>query len=80
MVNLLRALDARQNASVTTQSVEVHNDNVNPVPTKVDRFGGKGEVHGIRARLYMKMASGTEIMREFSCPEKLSEKKFPWKD
>jgi len=76
------ALDARQNASVTTQSVEVHNDNVNAVNWSDGSvyIGGKGEVHGLRVRLYMKMPSGKEVMREFTYPEKLSGKKFPWKD
>ncbi len=76
------ALPGKSKTLVTTESVEIHEDNVNPIPQfgEDQRRGGKGEVHGIRARLYMKMSSGKEIMREFSFPEKLSDKKFPWKD
>ena len=74
-------LSGKSKTMVTTESVEIHEDSVNPIPQAGgdQRRGGKGEVHGLRVRLYMKMSSGKEIMREFSCPEKLSEKKFPWK-
>ena len=74
-------LPGKSKTSVTTKSVEIHEDSINPVPVAGgdQRRGGKGDVHGIRIRLYIKMPSGTEIMREFSSPEKLSEKKFPWK-
>ena len=74
-------LPGKSKISVTTESVETHEDSINPVPQAGgdQRRGGKGDVHGIRVRLYMKMPSGTEVMREFSSPEKLSEKKFPWK-
>ena len=66
---------------VTTESVEIHEDCVNRVLMigGDKRRGGKGEVHGIRVRLYMKMSSGKDLLREFSFPEKLPEKKFPWK-
>lgn len=76
------ALDVRQNETIITESVEIHNDNVNAVNWADGSVytGGKGEVHGLRVRLYMKMPSGNEVMREFSFPEKLSEEEFPWKD
>jgi len=76
------ALPGRSKTPVTTESVEIHEDSVNQVPQAgADlRRGGNGEVHGIRIRLYMKMPSGQEIMREFHHPDSLSEKKFPWKD
>ncbi len=79
---VIPTLPGQSKTAVTTESVEIHEDNVNPVPQAGgdQRRGGKGDVHGIRVRLYLKMASGAEIMREFSSPEKLSEKKFPWKD
>jgi len=79
---LIPALDVRQNASVTTQSVEIHNDNVNSISWSDGSvyIGGEGEVHGLRVRLYMKMPSGKEVMREFSYPESLHEERFPWKD
>ena len=74
-------LAVKSKTMVTTESVEIHEDSVNPVPVAGgdQRRGGKGEVHGIRVRLYMKMSSGAEVMREFSSPEKLSDKKYPWK-
>jgi len=76
------ALPGNSKTPITTESVEIHEDSVNPVPQAGgdQRRGGKGDVHGIRARLYMKMASGQEMMREFQYPDSLSEKKFPWKD
>ena len=44
------------------------------------RVGGKSEVNGMRAKLYLKTASGKEFMREFSHPTTLSTSKFPWKE
>ena len=75
-------LPEKSKMTITTEAVEIHEDGVNPIPQAGgdQRRGGNGDVHGIRARLYMKMASGEEVMRELACPEKLSEKKFPWKD
>ena len=74
-------LPGKSKTMVTTESVEIHEDCVNRVLMigGDKRRGGKGEVHGIRVRLYMKMSSGKDLLREFSFPEKLSEKKFPWK-
>lgn len=74
------ALPGQSKTMVVTESVEIHEDSVNPVPQLGgdQRRGGKGEVHGIRARLYMKMPSGKEVMREFHHPDSLSEEKFPW--
>jgi hypothetical protein len=37
------------------------------------------EVVGMRARFVMKAADGTELVREVSVPDGLSEKKYPWK-
>ena len=75
-------LDAGKNVVVSTKPVEVYHDNINAVDWADGSvyIGGEGEIHGFRARLYMKMPSGNEIMREFSYPEKLSDAKFPWKD
>ncbi len=75
-------LPGNSKTMVTTETVEIHKDSVNPVPQSGGdlRRGGEGEVHGIRARLYMKMSSGKEVMREFSYPEKLSEEDFSWKE
>ena len=76
------ALPGKSKTVVTTKPIEIHEDSINPRPIAGGdpRIGGEGEIHGIRARLYMKMPSGQEIMREFHHPDSLSEKKFPWKD
>jgi ribosomal protein S28E/S33 len=66
----------------STKPVEVYHDNIaqkNWVSGRI-RTGGEGEVHGLRARIYMKMPSGKEVMREVTYPQKLSEEKFPWKN
>lgn len=79
---VIPTLAGNSKVTVTTKPIEIHEDNINPIPMAGgdSRQGGKGKILGIRARLYMKMASGQEVMREFSSPEKLSEEKFPWKD
>ncbi len=74
-------LSAKSKKVIVTEPVEIHEDNINPVPVAGGdlRQKGQGEVHGIRVRLYLKMPSGNEVLREICRPEKLSEKKFPWK-
>jgi hypothetical protein len=42
--------------------------------------GAKGEVHGMRARIYLALPSGEEAMREFCESSSLSEKRFPWEE
>ena len=71
---------AKGEVSVTSKSVETHNDNINPVPQAGgdQRRAGEGDVIGFRAQIYMKMASGEEVMREFCQPNTLSLKKYPW--
>jgi hypothetical protein len=75
-------LQEQSKIMVTTESVEIHEDSINEVPSyRGDlRQGGKGDVHGMRARIYMKMPSGKEVMREVTYPQNLSEKRFPWKN
>ena len=71
---------AKGKLSVITKSVETHKDNINPVPQRGgdQRRPGEGDVIGFRAQIYMKMASGEEVMREFCQPNTLSLKKYPW--
>lgn len=78
----LPPLEPRNNVVVSTKPVEIHDDNVNAISWADGSVfvGGEGEVHGVRVRLYMKMPSGKEVMREFCHPDKLSEEEFPWKD
>ena len=38
----------------------------------------KGEVHGIRGRLYIQLPSGKEVFREFHAPSSLSLKRYRW--
>jgi len=42
--------------------------------------GAEGEVHGMRARLYITLPSGQEAMREFCEPSSLSEDRYPWEE
>lgn len=73
-------IKSRTKSKVETESVEIHSDNVTQrawVSGRV-RTGGEGDVHGLRARLYMKLPSGKELVREFSYPDRLSEERFPW--
>ena len=75
-------IESRKKIMKSTKPVEVYHDNIaqkNWVSGRI-RTGGEGEVHGLRARIYMKMPSGKEVMREVTYPQKLSEKKFPWKE
>lgn len=66
---------------ITTDPVTIYEDNINAISWAdgSERVGGEGDVHGIRARLYMKTKSGNEIMRECSYPSTLSRDDFPWK-
>jgi hypothetical protein len=66
---------------VTTKPVEIFSDNITFNDWAADQtlYGGKGEVHGMRARLYMKMPSGKEVERRFCFPDKLSDVKHPWR-
>lgn len=75
-------IKGRTKSKVETESVEIHRDNVTQRAWVSDRVrtGGEGEIHGLRARLFMTLPSGKEIVRDFSYPEKLSLVKYPWKD
>lgn len=75
-------LAGKSKTTVTTKPIEIHKDSINVMPIAGGdlRSGGKGEIHGLRARLYMKMPSGQEVMREFQQPGSLSEEQFPWTD
>jgi hypothetical protein len=66
----------------TSNPSTVYTDNINSIDWADGsaRVGGKGDVHGIRARLFLKNASGSEIMREVVYPTTLSANKFPWKE
>lgn len=74
-------LPPKTKISVTTNPVEIFEEDINPLPVLGGdpRIGGKGDLHGMRARIYMKTATGEEVMREVSQPSSLSEEKFPWK-
>lgn len=66
--------------TATTKPVEIYEDKINPIPQLGGdhRQGGKGRVYGIRARLYMMLSTGEELVREFQHPKSLSDEKFPW--
>ena len=75
-------IKSRNKAKVETESVEIYRDNVSQRAWISDknRTGGEGNVHGLRARLFMTLPSGKQIVRDFSYPEKLSLVDYPWKD
>lgn len=75
-------LTSRKTTTVETEPVEVYTDKINSHSwtSGKSRTGGEGKVHGFRARLYLKMSSGAEVMREFSLPEKLSYRDYRWKE
>ena len=74
------ALRVKSDIMVETKSVTIHEDDINPVPqlNGDQRRPGKGKVHGMRVRLYMEKPDGSKVMREFSSPDTLSDKKYPW--
>ena len=67
--------------TVTTKSIDIYEDHINPVPQAGGdrRQGGKGRVNGVRARLYIQLSTGEELMREVCHPKSLSDEKFHWK-
>ena len=73
-------LEPASKTVVMTDPVEIYKEDVNPIPQSGgdSRQGGRGKIIGVRIRIYMKMESGSEVMREVSLPEKLSEKDYPW--
>jgi hypothetical protein len=70
-----------QSVKVVTKPVTIYDDNLNPIgwADGSERVPGRGDVHGIRARIYLKTASGKEIMREACYPKNLSSGEFAWK-
>lgn len=76
---------------VLTRAAEVYRDDLSTAVGSIDGITGllitsrglrnaEGEVHGIRARFYVKLPSGKEAMRAFHHPPSLSEKDYPWDD
>jgi hypothetical protein len=66
----------------STDEVKTHKDNImskNWVSGR-SRTGGKGQVHGMRARLCKKLPDGEIAFRSFSSPTSLSESRYPWPD
>ncbi|NLX27112.1 MAG: hypothetical protein GXY61_14330 [Lentisphaerae bacterium] len=75
------ALKQAEKAELQTQyvqirEVEISFDSIFYVDTPPT--GAQGDVHGMRARIYLAMPNGEEAMREFCEPSFLSEKEFPW--
>ena len=65
-----------------TDVVTVHRDDImtKDWTSGRSRSGGKGEVHGFRARLCKKMQDGTVSYRECKYPSSMSETRYPWPD
>ena len=61
----------------TTEGVEILNEK--KTASYYSFIPAEGDVHGIRCRLIVKLSEDKEIVREFSYPSSLSEKKYPWK-
>lgn len=76
----LEAFPAKEVITIQSKPVEIHKDNINEINSLQGdpRQGGKGEVHGIRARLYMKLSTGEEIVREICEPASLSSETYAW--
>ena len=84
----LALLAPRSSSDFMTETVEIFNDNLSAVNVvTLDEKGnesagaleeGEGEIHGIRGRLIVPLASGGNLVREFCHPSSLSEKKYPW--
>ena len=75
------SIESKKKIILTTNPVKVFEEKMATNDNRTDgsvTHGGEGEVHGVRARLYMKLESGEEVMREITVPESLSEEKFPW--
>lgn len=75
------AVAGGQNIKIMTKPVTIYDDNINAISWAdgSERVPGRGDVHGIRARIYMKTKSGKEIMREVCYPKNLPSGVFGWK-
>jgi hypothetical protein len=78
----ISAIAGGQSAKIVTQPVTIYDDNLNAISWSdaSERVPGRGDVHGVRARIYMKTKSGKELMREACYPDNLSTGDFGWKD
>ena len=75
------SLGKGEKVSVKTDSVEIYDEELSRdarISSSYTPVGGKGEVHGLRARIYLTLPGGKESMREFSEPSSLSEQRFTW--
>ncbi|MFL2877285.1 MAG: hypothetical protein ACJZ86_05515 [Pontiellaceae bacterium] len=78
----IQRIDGKSTLVKKTDDVTVHKDNIMSKnwSSGESRTGGKGEVHGLRARLCKKMLDGSVIYREFTSPKSFSETRYPWPD
>jgi hypothetical protein len=76
----LDVVPAKESITFQTKPVEIHEDDINEINSRRGdaRQAGKGKVHGIRARFYMTLETGEEIMREICEPTSLSSETCPW--
>lgn len=75
------ALKQKEKAELQTEYVQIREVEISLDPGLIfdnPPTGAKGEVHGMRARVYLMMPNGEEAMREFCEPSSLSEKQYPW--
>lgn len=78
-------LEPKKEVEILTDTFEIYTDDLSTRATVnglIVRSGqlknADAEVHGMRARLYIKLPSGKEGIREFYHPPLLSEERFPW--
>lgn len=74
-------LENGKKTTVKTRAVELYKEEQSESGNIINSdilIGGKGEVHGMRARLYVTLPDGKEVYREFSEPSSLSNDRFPW--
>ena len=78
----IQRVDGKSTWVKKTDNVTVHKDNIMSKnwSSGQSRTGGKGEVHGLRARLCKKMLDGSVSYREFTSPTSFSETRYPWPD
>ncbi len=78
-------LHAREKISATTEAAQIFEEDrrrgVHVGSTSIDDYKpheAQGRIHGIRAKVYVTLANGDEISRDYCAPSKLSLEKYPW--
>jgi hypothetical protein len=77
----IASLQPNQSDQSQSKSVIIYDDNIAEKrwTSGGNRVGGKGDIHGIRMRIF-KQIDGEIIFREFIYPDSLSATTYPWTD